>query len=43
MAQAIHGQISGSELVIIPDAGHLSNIEQTGDFNKALLEFLQRF
>ena len=34
-------RIAGSRLVVIPDAGHLSNIEQPQAFNKALLEFLR--
>lgn len=32
--------IKGSRLVIIPAAGHLSNIEQPDAFNKAVLEFV---
>lgn len=42
MSQAIHQAIPGSELVIIPDASHLSNLEQPAAFNAALLGFLQR-
>ena len=42
MARAIHEAIPGSELVIIPQASHLSNLEQPAAFNDALLEFLQR-
>lgn len=41
-SQAIHERIVGSELVVIEDAAHLSNIEQTGLFNAALLDFLAR-
>ena len=33
-------RISGSKLVVLPDAGHLSNIEQPAAFNQALQEFL---
>ena len=40
MSRAIHDAIPGSELVIIPSASHLSNLEQPGLFNKALLGFL---
>lgn len=34
--------IPGSELVVIPDAGHLSNLEQPQVFNRAVREFLAR-
>ena len=40
--QVINQQIAGSELVVIPDALHLSNIEQQGAFNTALCRFLAR-
>jgi 3-oxoadipate enol-lactonase len=42
LARAIHDAMPGSELVIIPSASHLSNIEQPGAFNAALLGFLDR-
>ena len=42
MAREIHEALPGSELVIIPSAAHLSNIEQPGAFDKALLGFLDR-
>jgi 3-oxoadipate enol-lactonase len=42
MSEVIHKAIPGSELVIIPDASHLSNLEQPGAFNAALLPFLGR-
>jgi len=42
MAQEIHGALPGSELVIIPSAAHLSNLEQPEAFNKALSGFLDR-
>ena len=41
-ARAIQAKIPGSELVIIPSAAHLSNVEQTEAFNKALLAFYDR-
>lgn len=41
-SEAIHERIAGSELVILADARHLCNIEQTEAFNRALLPFLQR-
>lgn len=40
MAREIHEAISGSQLVVIRDAAHLSNIEQVAQFNRALLGFL---
>lgn len=40
MAKLIQANLRGSELLIIPSAAHLSNIEQTATFNKALGEFL---
>jgi 3-oxoadipate enol-lactonase len=42
MSRAIHAAIPGSELVVIPSASHLSNLEQPGPFNSAVLDFLQR-
>ncbi len=40
MARQIHENLPGSELVIIADASHLSNIEQPEQFNRAVLDFL---
>ena len=40
MSQAIHSAIAGSELVVIPQASHLSNLEQPEQFNAALSRFL---
>jgi 3-oxoadipate enol-lactonase len=42
MARAIHENLPGSELEIIPSAAHLSNIEQTQAFNTAVTRFLER-
>jgi 3-oxoadipate enol-lactonase len=39
-AEAISSRIRGSRLVVIPDAAHLSNIEQSDAFNSALMTFL---
>ncbi len=36
----IHERIAGSRLVVIHDAGHLSNLDQPEAFNQAVLEFL---
>lgn len=41
-SEAMHERISGSQLVILKSAAHLSNIEQTEAFNKALIDFLLR-
>ena len=38
----IHGQIQGSQLVVIPNAGHLSNLDQPEAFNQAVMEFLTK-
>ena len=40
MAREIHAGAPGSKLVILPDAAHLSNIEQPAGFDKALAELL---
>jgi pimeloyl-ACP methyl ester carboxylesterase len=39
-SEAMHGLIGGSELVRIPQAGHLSNLERPDVFNAALAAFL---
>ena len=39
-AHVTHERIASSELVIIPDAGHLSNLERPDAFNRAMLRFL---
>ncbi|MCZ6628420.1 MAG: alpha/beta hydrolase, partial [SAR324 cluster bacterium] len=41
MAQDIQSRIAGSNLVVLPEAAHFSNMEQAGPFNEALLEFLK--
>jgi 3-oxoadipate enol-lactonase len=40
MSEAIHKAIPGSQLVVLQDASHLSNIEQPEAFNHALDRFL---
>jgi pimeloyl-ACP methyl ester carboxylesterase len=40
-SEAMHGAIPGSRLVILPGAGHLSNLEAPDDFSGALEESLQ--
>jgi 3-oxoadipate enol-lactonase len=42
MAKEIAQAISGAQLVLIPGAAHLSNIEQPQAFNAALDEFLRK-
>jgi 3-oxoadipate enol-lactonase len=42
MARAIHENLPGSELMIIPSASHLSNLEQTKIFNDTLSAFLAK-
>lgn len=39
-SEFMHKQIGGSSLKIIDDAGHVSNLEQTDEFNKCILDFL---
>jgi 3-oxoadipate enol-lactonase len=41
MAQTLHRHLPRSQLTVIPDAGHLSNLEQPEAFNAALERFLQ--
>jgi 3-oxoadipate enol-lactonase len=42
MAREIHEHAPGSKLIMIPDAAHLSNLEQPAAFNQALQDFLVR-
>jgi pimeloyl-ACP methyl ester carboxylesterase len=41
LSDEMHAQIAGSELVRIPQAGHLSSLERTDAFNAALTSFLE--
>jgi pimeloyl-ACP methyl ester carboxylesterase len=41
LSEQMHQAITGSEYVAIPDAGHLSNLEQPEAFNAALARFLE--
>lgn len=41
MAREIHENAPGSKLVLIPQAAHLSNLEQPEAFNRALSQFLE--
>lgn len=42
LAESMHQQVPGSTLHLIPEAGHLSNMEQPDLFNAVLLEHLQK-
>ena len=41
LSEQMHKAIAGSEYVVIPGAGHLSNLEQPDAFNAALARFLE--
>ncbi|HKE56060.1 MAG TPA: alpha/beta fold hydrolase [Pyrinomonadaceae bacterium] len=41
-SERMHAAISGSRLVIIENAGHVSNVEQPEQFNQAFSDFLAR-
>jgi 3-oxoadipate enol-lactonase len=43
MSRTIQEAIGGAELVVLPSASHLSNLEQPALFDKALSAFLRRF
>jgi len=38
----VHSQIEGSELVVVPNAGHFANLDQTEVFNREILAFLAK-
>lgn len=40
LARSMHEQIERSRLVVVPDAGHFSNLESPAHFSGALAEFL---
>lgn len=40
-SERMHNEIAGSRLVVIENAGHVSNLEQTNRFNEALISFLR--
>ena len=42
MAQVLARELPDAELVVVPDAGHLSNLEQPEAFNAALDRFYER-
>jgi pimeloyl-ACP methyl ester carboxylesterase len=41
VAHDLEAAISGSKLVVLPDAGHLCNVEAPDEFNTAVREFLR--
>ena len=41
-SQAMHEKIRGSDLQILPGAAHMSNLENPADFNRFLIEFLNK-
>jgi pimeloyl-ACP methyl ester carboxylesterase len=41
LSEEMHRAVGGSELVIVPAAGHLSSLEQPAAFNRALAHFLE--
>ncbi len=40
LAEEIAGGIAGARLVVVPDSGHLSTLEQPAAVNRALAEWL---
>ena len=40
-SEKMHEEIGGSRLVVLENAGHVSNLERTEQFNQALLGFLK--
>jgi len=42
VAKAMHEQIPGSRFTLLPNAGHLTNLEVPDAFNQALGDFLER-
>jgi 3-oxoadipate enol-lactonase len=42
LSEVIHKAIPGSDYAVLPDAAHLSNIEQAAVFNERIAQFLRR-
>jgi pimeloyl-ACP methyl ester carboxylesterase len=42
VSEQLHSSIPNSELCLIPNAGHISNLERPIDFNSSLLNFLEK-
>jgi 3-oxoadipate enol-lactonase len=43
VAESMHKVIPGSKMHVVPNAGHMCNIENSGEFNNILLSFLKTF
>lgn len=41
-SQVLHSEIPGSSLFVIDDAAHLSNLEKPDQFNRLLIDFIER-
>ena len=41
VGEYMQDKIVGARLVVIPDAGHLTNLEKPDAFNRAVLDFLR--
>jgi len=41
-AEAIHREIAGSDLVVVPGVSHMLHVEEPATFNKHVVEFLDR-
>jgi pimeloyl-ACP methyl ester carboxylesterase len=41
VADALHEAIAGSTLVVLPESGHVCNIEASDEFNAEVRSFLQ--
>ncbi len=40
MSKVMHEKIAGSKLVILPDSGHMTFVDQPAMFEKAVEDFL---
>jgi len=40
LSQELHAMIAGSQLAMVPNAGHLTNLEQPAEFNRLVDEFI---
>jgi len=41
-SQEVHSRIPNSEIHVIPNAGHMSNLENTDEFNRHIMNFLDK-
>jgi pimeloyl-ACP methyl ester carboxylesterase len=41
LSQAMHEKIAGSKMVVLPNSGHMTFVDQTGMFIKTVDEFLE--